>query len=212
MGRKPIDKVRIDNPELREDWVRQVAPHFFLTGLNAFNMNEISLILDVSKATLYKHYATHVEVLEEMVDMRVAQVAEFDMMLFDPSLDYWQRYRNAILYVCDKLSDVSATFLNDLKGDFPYLWERITVLQNYMTERLQSFYEQGIREGLVGDYDPRFLAISDRQFISQVCEPSFLKENALSLQSAINAYFQIKLKGIFKTVTATTHEPNAATA
>jgi AcrR family transcriptional regulator len=212
MGRKPIDKVRIDNPELREDWVRQVAPHFFLNGLNAFNMNEISLILDVSKATLYKHYATHVEVLEEMVDMRVAQVAEFDMLLFDTASDYWTRYRNAILYVCDKLSDVSAIFLGDLRNDFPYLWERITVLQNYMTERLLAFYQQGIKDALIGDYDPRFLAISDRQFITQVCEPSFLKENNLSLQPAINAYFQIKLKGIFQSVSAPTHEPNAATA
>ena len=212
MGRKPIDKVRIDNPELREDWVRQVAPHFFMKGLDAFNMNEISLILDVSKATLYKHYATHVEVLEEMVDMRVAQVAEFDMMLFAVNTDYWQRYRNAILYVCDKLADISATFLGDLQKTFPYLWERMITLQNYMTERLEAFYQQGVREGIIGDYDPRFLAISDRQFIAQVCEPSFLKQNDLSLQSAINAYFQIKLKGIFKTVTATTHEPNAATA
>ena len=212
MGRKPIDKVRIDNPELCEDWVRQVAPFFFQKGLDAFNMNEISLILDVSKATLYKHYSTHVEVLEEMVDMRVANVAEFEMLLFDEHLTYWERYRDAMTYVCERLSDVSALFISDLHAGFPYLHERIRVLQNFITERFRVFYEEGVADGFISkDYEPHLLAVLDHNFILQVCEPTFLKQNNLSLQPVINAHFNIKQKGIFKSATAT-HEPSALSA
>jgi AcrR family transcriptional regulator len=212
MGRKPIDKVRIDNPELREDWVRQVAPFFFQKGLDSFNMNEISVILDVSKATLYKHYSTHVEVLEEMVDMRVANVAEFEMLLFDEHLTYWERYRDATTYVCERLSDVSALFISDLQRGFPYLHDRIRVLQNFITERLRVFYEEGIAAGFISaEYDPHLLAVLDHNFILQVCEPTFLKQNNLPLQVVINAHFNIKQKGVFKTG-ATSNEPSALSA
>ena len=212
MGRKPIDKVRIDNPELREDWVRQIAPHFFLKGLETFNMNEISTLLDVSKATLYKHYATHLEVLEEMVDMRVSHVAEFDMTLFDGNLPYWERYREAMFFVSDNLADVSAVFLANLREQYPYLHDRMRVLEHFVIDRLTVFYQQGIAEGIIGDYDPHFLAVSDHQFILQVCEPQFLQENNLTLQASIHAYFQIKLKGIFKPTPANNEQPNAASA
>ena len=212
MGRKPIDKVRIDNPDLREEWVRQIAPHFFQTGLHSFNMNEISGILDVSKATLYKHYSTHVEALEEMVDMRVANVAEFEMVLFDEHLSYWERYRSAMTYICERLADVSAQFIADLQAGFPYLYDRVRVLQNFITERLRVFYEEGVSANMISsEFDAHLLAVLDRHFILQVCEPTFLKQNSVSLQSAINAHFSMKQKGIFKTVTAT-HEPSALSA
>ncbi len=212
MGRKPIDKVRIDNPELRADWVQHISPYFFKTGLTSFNMNEISTILDISKATLYKHYATHLEVLEEMIDMRVARTAEFDMILFDTSIGYWERYKQSIVFISNQLSDFSATFVADLKVEHPYLFQRIMVLQNYITNKLHEFYKLGVAEGLLAnDLDPHFLAVSDHAFIIQVCEPQFLKENKLTLQDSVNNYFNIKLKGIFKQI-PTSYDPTIAPA
>ena len=65
MGRKPVDKERIDDPELKSAWIKQLSPIYLRNGLTRFTMDDIASKLSISKATLYKYYASREEILDE---------------------------------------------------------------------------------------------------------------------------------------------------
>ena len=47
MGRKPVDKNRIDHPELKADWIKQLAPIYLRNGLTRFTMDDIASKLGI---------------------------------------------------------------------------------------------------------------------------------------------------------------------
>ena len=64
MGRKPVEKKRINNPSIRDKWIAELIPVYMENGLKKFTMNDISKELGVSKATIYKHFTSQTEILE----------------------------------------------------------------------------------------------------------------------------------------------------
>ena len=214
MGRKPSDKIRIDNPALREEWVKILAPNYFRQGLKEFSMGNVSAQLELSKATLYKHYSTHTEVLEEIIDFRFANIGDFDLELFNTDIPYELRYRRAIEVLVEVLRDISPAFLDDLKHLYPRLWERVTHLQGFVLSRLGAFYDDRATEGALRRADIHFLAVRDRLFIENAFDASFLVKNDLTLHAAVANHFYINFQGIFKPAVAaslsTLHEPSRA--
>ena len=74
MGRKPVDKERIDDPELKATWISRLAPVYLRNGLTRFTMDDIASKLGISKATLYKYYASREEILDDVVQRRIEEL------------------------------------------------------------------------------------------------------------------------------------------
>ena len=64
MGRKPKDKERVDDPYLKETWVKELATLYLQHGLGKFTMDKIAKKLNISKATLYKYFASKDEIID----------------------------------------------------------------------------------------------------------------------------------------------------
>jgi AcrR family transcriptional regulator len=199
MGRKPKNKNRINDPEIREKWVKLIMPIYMKNGLKKFTMDDICIKLGVSKATIYKHFASRTEILEAVVHYKIEEIAAYESDTMDSTMSYKQRYENAIRRASVQLAGISNQFLFDLREMYPELWERIQALQYFAAERAKLFYEEGIEKGFLNDsFDPTWLAITDKIFLLGLSNPQFLIENNLTLQKAVEDYFQMKSKGIFK--------------
>jgi len=199
MGRKPKDKNRINDPETREKWVKLIMPIYMKNGLKKFTMDDICIKLGVSKATIYKHFASRTEILEAVVHYKIQEIAAYESDTMDNTMSYKQRYENAIRRASVQLAGISNQFLFDLRDMYPELWERIQALQYFAAERAKLFYEEGIEKGFLHDnFDPTWLAITDKIFLLGLSNPQFLTENNLTLQKAVEDYFKMKSKGIFK--------------
>ena len=81
---------------------------------------------------------------------------------------------------------------------YPDLWEKIQSLQYFAAERAKAFYQEGIELGILNDFDPAWLAVTDKIFLLGLSDPQFLMDNNLTLQKAVEDYFLMKSKGIFK--------------
>ncbi len=198
MGRKPTNKKRTDNPEIRAKWIKQLSPKYLDGSLIKSTTSDIAKELNVSKATLYKYFESRKQILEAVVDFKIQEVAEFEEALFDQSIPYEQRYFQAVQVGSVHLAGISNNFLLDLKDWYPELWKKVFQFMFYATDKMREFYEQGIQQGILNDFDPKLLALTDRVFITALSDPQFLIDNELSLHHAINDYFLIKSKGIFK--------------
>lgn len=199
MGRKPKDKRRINDPKVRAKWIEILMPIYLKNGLKKFTMDDISNKLGVSKATIYKHFSSRLEILEEVVKTKITEISSYEDFITDENIPYHNRYQKAIQNASLQLAGISTQFLLDLKELYPDLWEKIMSLQYFAAERAKLFYQEGIDKGhLMNDFDPQWLAITDKIFLMSLSDPRFLMANQLTLQKAIEDYFLMKSKGIFK--------------
>jgi AcrR family transcriptional regulator len=198
MGRKPVEKKRLSDPSIRAEWIAKLMPIYMKSGLKKFTMNEISTELGVSKATVYKHFSSQTEILEEVVRTKITEIAAFEEFVEDQNIPYMTRYHNSIKSASLHLAGISNQFLLDLRELYPDMWERVMSLQYFAAERAKAFYQEGIDKGFLNDFDPNWLAITDKIFIIGLSNPQFLIDNDLTLQKAVDNYFKLKRQGIFK--------------
>lgn len=198
MGRKPVEKKRINDPSIRAKWIAELTPIYMKNGLKKFTMSEISKVLGVSKATVYKHFTSQTEILEEVVRTKIMEIAAFEEFVENENVPYMTRYHNSIKNASLQLAGISNQFLLDLRELYPDMWEKVMSLQYFAAERAKAFYQEGIDKGFLNDFDPTWLAITDKIFIIGLSNPQFLIDNNLTLQKAVDNYFKLKRQGIFK--------------
>ncbi len=198
MGRKPVDKERSDDPQLKVVWIQQLASLFLQNGLTKFTMDEIAAKLNISKATLYKYYSSKEEILDDVVRYKLDEIEAFEPYLNDDQITFSERYFEVIKGASMILAEFSTQFVLDIKLKYTELFVRIQRFQERARSAAEKFYEEGINRGIMNDINPRLLALTDQIFIHAMSHPSLLREQGMTLKEAFDGFYQMKSKGIFK--------------
>ena len=175
MGRQSLDKVRIKDPMKREVWIKQLMPIFFKHGIKEISPNRIAAEINKSKATVYKHFDSHKEVVMLIIEMKLTSLQKFSPLLEDESVSYPDRYQKTVEYVSTELKDVGTVFLSDLKAVYPDLWELISAFKKFAINELRSFYIKGVKAKVFADISPDLLAKSDELFFDILTDADYLK-------------------------------------
>lgn len=198
MGRKPVKKERIDAPLIKEEWVRVLLPVYTRQGLKRFSMNDVAALLNVSKATLYKHFSSREEIIEKSLEIKLQDMASFKEALFSDHMLYIDRYFAAIHLFYNELAGISNEFLSDLKHLYPDIWAKVDFFREYALSQLVAFYKEGLDNHFFNDIDPTILVMNDKWFFDSLSDPDFLLANNLTLQKAFRDYFTLRCYGLFK--------------
>lgn len=198
MGRKPLDKKRIDDPTTKEVWIREIANLYLQYGIDKFTMDTIAAKLNISKATLYKYFSSKNEIIDEIVKFKIEEIITFEELLADDKINFNERFFEIIKEASITLAEISGRFLHDTKHKYPELYEKMHAFQDRALYAAERFYKQGMELGMLKAGDPKLLALTDKIFIQGVSSPKFLKEHGISAKEAFDNYFQLKSKGIYK--------------
>lgn len=198
MGRASTDKPRIRDPKKRERWAGELLPHFMDEGIRALSMDRIAALIGKSKATVYKHYESHEEIVTLIIQRKLTELRHFQAFLNDDSQSYRERYMQTVAYVSKHLGNVSTIFLSDLKTIYPHLWELLDQFKQMALTELRSFYVDGIRDGEFDDISPDLMVLSDELFFDALTNPDYLAAKGLNLQHAFDSYFRMRFYGILK--------------
>ncbi|MDC0304053.1 TetR/AcrR family transcriptional regulator [Flavobacteriales bacterium] len=196
MGRQSILKERIKDPKKREVWVDELLPHFIERGIKDVPIDEVISILGKSKATIYKHFESHHEIVSLVTTRKLADLKHFAPILSDNSKSYQDRYVLAVAYISRHLGDINNVFLSDLKEVYPDLWNLINSFKLIALSELKSFYMNGIQEGAFADLDPDLMVLSDELFFDVLTNAEYLNSKGVSLQIAFESYFKMRFNGI----------------
>lgn len=198
MGRQSVEKKRIKDPRKREDWVELLLPYFIQNGIKATPIDEVVAILGKSKATVYKHFESHHEIVSLVIARKLNDLKHFVPILGDSSKSYQERYVLAVAYISKHLGDVSNVFLSDLKDVYPDLWNLINSFKLLALNELRTFYISGIQDGTFEDINPDLMVLSDELFFDALTNPEYLTSKGLNLQAAFESYFKMRFNGILK--------------
>lgn len=197
MGRKPVNKARINNKEQKEAWVRKLLPIYIKNGLKRFTMDDIAGRLEISKTTLYKHFRSREEILQLALEVKLGDIGSFKEDLFNEKRPFMDRYFNAMQTFFREISGISTEFLAELKYTYPEIWKKVDFFREYAGNLLKIFYHHGIEQGYFHKINPTILVMNDKLFFQTISDPDFLKENKLSMQDAFHDYFKLRCYGLF---------------
>ncbi len=198
MGRQSIVKERIKDPKKREAWIDLLSPHFLEKGIRLVAIDDVVQLLGKSKATVYKHFESHHEIVSLVIARKLENLQHFAPILQDESKSYQDRYVLAVAYISKHLGDVSNTFLSDLKTIYPDLWELINGFKKMALNELRSFYVNGVLDKVFEDLNPALMVLSDELFFDALTNPEYLTSKGLNLQAAFESYFRMRFYGILK--------------
>ncbi len=198
MGRKSSDKIRKDNPEKRDELLQRIIPFLLEKGLQGVTMDKMAEAMNISKATVYKYFQSREEILAATIAVKLDEIKHFDAYLNDKEVEYLDRYKNAVQYLSEHISDITNLFLADLKTFFPHLWQLIDAFKEYCMNSLKAYYNEGIRKGYFNKINPEIMVMTDQFFLDKLTDPDFLVAHKLTIKQAFDEYFRMKFYGIMK--------------
>jgi len=198
MGRRSIKKERIRDPKKKQQWIDLLRPHFLKRGIRQIPINEVVSILGKSKATVYKHFESHHEIVSLVVMRKLEDLRHFEAIISDSSKSYQKRYKLSVAYISEHLQDVSNIFLSDLKRMYPDLWKLINGFKQLALRILKNFYKSGISAGVFQNINPDLMVLSDELFFDALTNPEYLTSKELDLRTAFEGYFQMRFYGILR--------------
>lgn len=198
MGRKSSDKIRKDSPAKKEELIQRLIPFLQEKGLQGITMDNMAGAMNISKATVYKYFQSREEILAATIAVKLDEIKHFDAYLNDKEVEYLDRYKNAVQYLSEHISDITNQFLADLKTFFPHLWQLIDAFKNYCMNALKAYYNEGIRKGYFNKINPEIMVMTDQFFLDKLTDPDFLLTHKLTIKQAFDEYFRMKFYGIMK--------------
>lgn len=196
MGRKSINKNRLDDHRKKEKWVEKLIPHFKSEGLLGYSMDQLANYLEISKATIYNHFKSKDEIVESVIDLKIRQLSGLNDYLQNQNLPFLVRYYKGIKYFTSGLSDFSIVFLNDLQKVYPEQWKVFSDFQSECIESIKNYYQEGIENGVFNKINLSLLVMSDKVFFQLLSVPEYLDELNITLDVAYEEYFKMKFNGL----------------
>ncbi len=197
MGRKTTDKKRYSDKEIREKYIVKLMVYFQNHGIKDFSMSKLAKELNISKTTLYNHFKSKDEMIEEAIKYKLSIIGEYQSVLENITLPYTERYRKAILFFCVQTFDISSLILGQLEEEYPRIWRRVQVFVRNVMLDLISYYEIGIDIGIFNkNANPVLLSLDDQKFFDLLANDDTLKQKNIEVLEAFNHHYNIKFNGL----------------
>ncbi len=198
MGRKSTIKSRNSNPKKIESLVEQLTETFKKHGTRKYTMETISAELGISKATLYQYFSSKDEMVNKVLMNLLSDVAYFENNLNDTTLSFEDRYYKNLDLFSNAFSGMSNVFIEDIKIDYPIIWQEVEKFNDYVAAVIQKFYEKGIEAGVFTTIEVAILVKTDSMFLDMIADTEFLEKSNLTAKQVFEEFFKMKLYGILK--------------
>lgn len=197
MGRKSIDKTRKSNEEKKQQWAAAAFPLFQLGGLADLTMDGIARWLGKSKSTLYEYFESKDEMMLYALLGRLTVLQDYEAILTNTNISFTERYKSFLAFMLPHISDISNSFLVEMKAHFPTIWRLLDQFLRGLLGHLDDYHRGGIAAGEFKPLSVALMVRMDGLFISEVLmQPTFLVEQQLSLKDLVEQYILLKFEGV----------------
>jgi AcrR family transcriptional regulator len=171
---------------------------FISQGFCKTTIDEIASELKISKKTIYKYFPSKLNLVEEVVNLRIKLINESIDSILDSRLDAVTKFVK-ILNVQKVISmGCSNLWYRDLQTHAPHLMKKIDkVRSDKITKIMTRLLEQGNREKVIEKIPPDIIITALNGAIEAVTSMEFISNSRYSLGDVLGITSEIFLKGIF---------------
>ncbi|MCM3213635.1 TetR/AcrR family transcriptional regulator [Niallia taxi] len=176
-----------------DQYLNKIKPVIRKTRFSQMKIDDIAKNMDISKVTLYKHFSSKDEIIEQVVEYYIQYLQHADTVANDDSISYIERFQKIFSESLISVIYLSDLFLQDLKEYYPQLFENIFVAQQNRIKNLQSFFQSGMDENIFNRIHIALSLVQDDASLRRIMEPTFsIQWYDLTLKQAVMEYYKMK--------------------
>ncbi|GAA3520373.1 hypothetical protein GCM10022393_38260 [Aquimarina addita] len=198
MGRKSNDKNRKPKTIKVEQWTQALLPKIRKTELKNITMDELAILMNKSKSTIYEYFATKEEIFEYITQIRIDRLKAYKKEMYGKTLPP-HNHEALSLILTEGVKDISPFYLKQLQLYYPSAWDIVKAFLHDLLNDLRNFYASGIHKGIFKKTSPELLTKLDEYFIMQlITDHHFFNSNQKTLASIIKDYIALRFEGLYK--------------
>ena len=166
-------------------------------GLKKFTIDEIASQLRISKKTIYKHFKSKDDLIEEYFEVSIASDKESVTRVLSGNEEFSDKI-HAIVYSNHRYR-LPIPLLMEAKQFYPEVWTKVEALKQFKLNATKEVLKQGVEAGIF-KADIHFGVLSKilEKISDMFTDYDFLLDNQLNTRKAIDEALKIIFSGILK--------------
>jgi len=151
---------------------------FFQKGYRKVTVDDIASSMSISKKTIYKHFRSKREILEETFDLYKDKITEdINQLLENPGIPFPEKLKRVLSSIGVHMGGMNALLFRDIQEYVPDLWEKIRTYKHEAAYlRFNKLIEEGIKNGFIKKEINRAVAVAlYASAIEHLLDPSFIR-------------------------------------
>lgn len=166
-----------------------------LRGLR-FTMQDLATRLKVSKRSLYENFSSKENLIDEMVDIILADMAKEEQEIYGSDAPVISKLEKLLTLHPYAAEMFNKNIYEDLRRLFPKQWEKVEASRAERQKHLQLLIEQGISEGIFRPVNVNLVGQVLKDAFDNFTSYSFLESNGLTYKKAMQELLDILFKGM----------------
>lgn len=181
----------------RQKIIKFTMDLFFQKGIYKTRMDTIAKELQMSKKTLYKHFASKEDLVKSIVTDYQMQIKNLLIEQTSSNKSSLEKFIGLFNIIGKMVSKISETALNELRIHYQNIWLQIEAFRNeLLKEELSKVFLQGQQEGFVNDIPIEILMTIYIASVRAVVNPEFILNNKFSAKEAFEITLNLLMNGI----------------
>lgn len=181
-----------------DQYIEKIKPVLRRSKFSQLKIDDIAKYMDISKVTLYKHFSSKDEIIQQVVIHYINYLQGTDTVVKDDSVSYVERFQITFLQSLICVTYVSDLFLDDLKEFYPHHFEDLAAAQQNRFKNLQTFFGSGMDQKIFNRLNAVLFMVQDDAVLRRFMEPSFSIQYDVTLKQAIIDFYKMKQYQLFK--------------
>ena len=182
----------------RERILDAAVGKFMSLGFSKVSVDELVDDLGMSKKTFYKHFKTKEDLIGQVIDRLVLKIRSGLARILETEGDFVLKLIMLLEFLGKTLSKLSRPVQEDLRRNYPELWDRIeemrrdTILVNFS----KLFSEGALQGAFREDVNQEILLLTFLSAVQGVVNPIVLSEASFSADQALHSIMNIVYEGV----------------
>lgn len=167
-------------------------------GFYGATVDELASGLSMSKRTIYRYFSSKEDIIEAIMQQFMAETEQLmanRLSQVDHPVD---KITTLMKVVSQRLQLLNTKMLKDLQVYYPQIWQQVEQFRSERIENIIGTLVAGSKDGLIKETNPVIVTTAMLATIRAVINPSFLLENNITIEQALQAVFDTFLYGIVK--------------
>ncbi|OXM85982.1 TetR/AcrR family transcriptional regulator [Paenibacillus rigui] len=181
-----------------DKYIEKIKPVVRRIKFSQLKMDDISKYMDISKVTLYKHFSSKDEIIQQVVEYYINYLRGSDTDVKDDNISFAERFQLTFLQSLICVTYISDLFLEDLKEFYPHHFENLAAAQQHRNKNLQNFFESGMNQNIFNRLNAVLFMVQDDAVLRRFMDPSFSIQYDITLKQAIIDFYNMKQYQLLK--------------
>jgi AcrR family transcriptional regulator len=183
----------------QEKLLKRLITSVMKDGFQHLKMEDIAKHMNVSRATMYKHFSSKEKVMEGVVQVFVDYIAMLEEITPDDdekSFGTW--FQHLFGQTVSIVGTITDAFLNDLQVAYPDLYDQLKETLAKREQQALYFYRNGKEKGVFNQISEELILLQDSVLLREIINAKYLLDNQVSIKQVLHDYYQLKKTQLFK--------------